>query len=307
MRTQAARTPDPQTLERLRSLGYVAAAIAPLKATFGPADDVKSVLPIQQKLEKAILLSDEGKIAESVRETNALIALKKDFAPGYLFLSQLLMGQKKMREAIWVLDESVKNLPGNFSLHEAYATTLIQAEQWDKAQEILERALGMIDYDPNAWSNLGIVHIRKGEPEKAREYVERALALDPEYAMAWVNLGAIEMAAYEKDGQAAHLTQAIAHLSRAVKLEPEMGLALRGLGTAYREAGKLGEAAAAWEKAVIANPLDDYSTLSLGKVYLAQGDKYRAGNCFRRYIQIKGEAITAAELAGVNALLDKIK
>jgi arylsulfatase A-like enzyme/Flp pilus assembly protein TadD len=307
MRANAPRTPDAQTLERLRSLGYVAAAVTPTKDKYGPADDVKSVLPVQQRLEKAILLSDEGKTEESIKETNALIAMKKDFAPGYLFLSQLLMSQKKIREAIWVLDESIKNIPGNFSLHEAYASILIQASQWDKAQEILEKALGMIDYDPNAWDNLGIVHIRKGEPEKAREYIERALALDPDFALAWVNMAAIEMAIYEKDKQAPHLAAAIAHLSKAAKLEPTMGLALRGLGTAYREAGKIDEAIAAWEKAVIANPSDEYSTLNLGKAYLSRGDKYRAGNCFRRYIQIKGEAITAAELEAVNALLEKCK
>ena len=119
-------------------MGYIASAVRPSKENFGPADDVKSVLPIQQKLERAILLSDEGKTQESVREVNALIAMKKDFGPAYLFLSQLLMSQKKFREAIWVLDESIKNIPESYGLHEAYATTLIQAGQWDKAQEILE-------------------------------------------------------------------------------------------------------------------------------------------------------------------------
>lgn len=307
MRTEASRTPDAQTLDRLRSLGYVAAAVTQPKEKYGPADDIKSILPIQQKLEKAILLSDEGKTQESIRETNALIAMKKDFAPGYIFLSQLLMSQKKTREAIWVLDESIRNIPGNYGLYDAYARGLIQAAQWDKAQEILEKTLGMIDFDPNAWNNLGLVLIRKGEPEKAREYVERALELDPEFAMAWVNMGAIELAGYEKDQQAVHLTAAIGHLGKAVKFEPSMGLALRGLGTAYREAGKLDEAIAAWEKAVIADPADDYSTLSLGQAYLSKGDKFRAGNCFRRYIQIKGEAITAAEMANVNALLEKCK
>jgi arylsulfatase A-like enzyme/Flp pilus assembly protein TadD len=307
MQAEAGRAPDAQTLERLRSLGYVAASVAPTKAAFGPEDDVKSILPIQQKLEKAIRLSDEGKTDEAIRETNVLIAMKKDFAPGYLFLSQLLMSENKTREALWVLDESVKNIPYHVGLYEAYATTLIQAAQWDKAQEVLEKALGMIDYDPNAWNNLGIVLIRKGEPEKAREYVDRAVALDPDFAMAWVNLGAIALAAYEKDGRMEHVTEAIGHLEKAVRLEPKMNLALRGLGTAYREAGKMDEAAAAWEKAVIANPSDDYSTLNLGKAYLAKGDKYRAGNCFRRYIQIKGESITAAELEAVNALLEKCK
>jgi arylsulfatase A-like enzyme/Flp pilus assembly protein TadD len=307
MRDEAARASDPQTLARLRSLGYIAAAVAQPKAKYGPEDDVKRVLPIQQKLERAILLSDEGKTKESIQETNSLIAMRKDFAPAYLFLSQLLMSQDKTREAIWVLDESIKNVPGNFSLYEAYSTILIRAAQWDKAQEILERALGIVDYDPNAWDNLAIVHIRKGEPEKAREYLEKALALDPELAMAWVNLGAVAMAAYDKDGRKEHLAEAIGHLEKASELEPRMSLALRGLGTACLEAGRLDEAVAAWEKAVIADPADDYSTFSLGKAYLDKGDKFRAGNCFRRYIQIKGDKITRAELDEVNALLEKCR
>jgi len=303
----ALRTTDRQALERLRSLGYTAAAVATTKASYGPEDDVKSVLPIQQKLERAIILSDQGKPEESIRETNALIALRKDFAPAYLFLSQVLMDQNRQRDAIRVMDAAVRNLPGNYSMHTAYGWVLIQTAQWDKAQEILEKALGIVDDEPEGWDHLGIVHLRKGNPEKALEAFQKALALDPNFALAHLNVGAALMEMHFASPQPARLAEAIVHLKKAAELDPSKTLAFRGLATAYQEAGRPDEALAAWEKAVISDPADDFSILNLGQAYLAKGDKFRARRCFERILALKGDRIDEAERERLQALIDKCR
>jgi arylsulfatase A-like enzyme/Tfp pilus assembly protein PilF len=298
---------DPETLARLRSLGYIATRSSEIKSAYGPEDDVKTFLPFQQRMEEAILLSDEGKIDACIEVLERLVDEKPNLIAAYTFLSSLYLGREQIVEAVRLMERAIQSNPRNFSLLSEYGDMLVNAKQYIRAEEILSRALAMIDFDPVVWDNLGIVQLRNNKLDKADEYFHRAVALDPGFAFAWVNLGAVAMAAYEKGGKNERLTEAIGHLKKASELDPNMILALRGLGTAYWEAGKLDEAAAAWEKAVVVNPSDDYSTLNLGKAYLSLGDKYRAGNCFRRYIQIKGEAITPAELETVNALLEKCK
>ena len=300
-------TTDRQTLERLRSLGYAAAAVATKKASYGPEDDVKSILPIQQKLERAIILSDQGKPEESIKETNALIALRKDFAPAYLFLSQVLMDQKRPRDAILVMDGAVRNLPGNYSMYIAYGWVLIQTAQWDKAQEILEKALGLVDDEPEGWDHLGIVLLRKGNPEKALEAFRKALDLDPNFALAHLNVGAALMDMNSASPRPDRLAEAIIHLKKAAELDPTMTLAFRGLATAFQEAGRPDEALAAWEKAVISDPADDFSILNLGQAYLAKGDKFRARRCFERILALKGDRIDEAERERLQALIDKCR
>jgi arylsulfatase A-like enzyme/Flp pilus assembly protein TadD len=303
----APRTTDRQALERLRSLGYTAAPVATTKASYGPEDDVKTVLPIQQKLERAIILSDQGKPDESIKETNSLIALRKDFAPAYLLLSQVLMAQNRQRDAIKVMDAAVRNIPGDYSMHTAYGRILIQTAQWDKAQEILEKALSLVDDEPEGWDHLGIVHLRKGNPEKALEAFRKALALDPNFALAHLNVGAALMEIYFSSPQPERLAEAIDHLKKAAALNPSMNLAFRGLATAYQEAGRTDEALAAWEKAVVSDPADDFSILNLGRAYLAKGDKFRARRCFERILVLKGDRIGEDERERLQALIDKCR
>ena len=304
MKKEASGTPDRRTMERLRSLGYVAAPVAQLKTKYGPEDDLKSFLPYQQMLERAIILLDLDKAAESIKEANMLIGRRKDFSLAYLFLSQTLMKQGRARDAIRVMDEAVKNIPGNYSLLSGYGLILVQTAQHQRAADVLQEALSLFDFEPEVWDNLGIATMRNGDLLKALEYFDKAIALDKSFALAYANKGA---AYFEMSDKPENLALSIESFRRAVALEPAGGLAWRGLGFANKKAGKLDEAVAAWEKAVIADPADEFSTLNLGLGYMEKNDKSRARRCFLRYLEIKGDRITAEERDRVQAMIDKCR
>jgi len=299
---------DAKTLERLRSLGYVASPVARIKDEYGPEDDLKSFLPYQQKLEKAIILYDGGKTESGVQELASLIREKPDFTPAYTFLSQFYMTLGRAQEALQTLDDAVRLNPDDYSLLTAFGTLLLQARQWDRAAEVLEKAASIIDFDPEVWDNLGIVAMRKGDYQKALEYFTKAIALDETFALAYSNVGAVRFTLFMgPEKRREDLNLAIENFRRAVDLDPSLNLALRGLGLANRMAGDIDSAISAWEKAIAANSNDDFSTYQLALAHLEKGEKTRALEYCRKYLAIKGERISQQEKAMIQALIEKCK
>jgi len=302
------RVADAQTLERLRSLGYAASPLSQPKASYGPADDVKSILPFQQRLERAILLADNGRAEDSIRELAALVRDKKDFTPAYVYLSQTLMTQGRAEEAVRTLDEGVRDNPGNYALLSTLGTLLVMNRMDDRAEAVLEKALTVIDFDPDVWNNLDGVRMRKGDHERALECFDRAVSLDAHFALAYLNIGTLRLALYFNRGRNPDdLALAIKNLRQAVSLDPALNPALRGLGAASMAMGNVDEAIAAWEKAVAANPKDDFSTYNLGLAYFKKGDKARALRSFEAYLDLKKDKLTADEKSRILDLIAKCR
>ena len=304
----ASRPVDSRTIEKLRSLGYAAMPGAKVKAAYGAADDVKSFLPFQQRLERAILMSDGGDAPGGIRELTSLAAEKNCFIPAFIFLSQALMSQGKMSDAIKALEEGVAANPDDYSLLSSLGRLLVQAWQYDRAAEVLGQALAVIDFDPAIWDNLGIVAMRKGDYAKALELLAKAVELDRNFPLAFSNIGAVRLEMYSRQGRKADdLALAVESFRKAVALDATLGLAWRGLGVACRTGGNLSGAIDAWERAVAADPSDSYSRINLGRAYLDRGDKSLARAAFEKYLEVRGPGIPPDERAMVLTLIEKCK
>jgi len=304
----ASRPADSRTLEKLRSLGYVATPAAKVKAVYGAADDVKNFLPFQQRLERAILMSDGGDPQGSIRELTALAAEKKDFTPAFIYLSQTFASQGRTPDAIKALEAGLSANPNDYSLLSSLGRLLVQARQYDRAAEVLGRALTVMDFDPAVWDNLGIVAMRKGDYVHALEYLAKAVELDRTFALAISNIGAVRLEMYFDQGRKADdLVLAIESFRKAVALDAALGLAWRGLGVACRTGGDLAGAIGAWEIAVANDPSDSFSRINLGRAYLDRGDKTLARAAFEKYLEVRGPGIPPDERATVLALLEKCK
>ncbi|MBE3111007.1 MAG: tetratricopeptide repeat protein, partial [Acidobacteria bacterium] len=72
-------------------------------------------------------------------------------------------------------------------------------------------------------------------------------------------------------------------------------------------AGETAGAIASWEKAVALDPNYDLPVYNLALAYLETGDKTRALAFFRKYLSIKGTAITAEERLDIESLIDRCR
>lgn len=139
-----------------------------------------------------------------------------------------------------------------------YGTVLSDAGDRAGAREAYERALALKPDHSGALANLGTLHQGEGNHDAAIGLYRRALDLDPDQASAWTNLGLAHLAA----GDAASACDA---LQRAADLAPGQST-FYNLGTALGRAGRLEDAAAAYEACLEAAPRDVRAWTNLGTV-----------------------------------------
>jgi len=150
--------------------------------------------------------------------------------------------------------------------------------------------------------------MRKGDYDKALECFDRAVSLDATFALAYSNIGMVRMTLYFGKGRNPDdLALAVRNLRRAVSLDPGLIPALRALGAASMTSGNVDEAIDAWEKAVAANPKDDFSTYNLGLAYFNKGDKARALRSFETYLDLKKDTVTTDEKSRILELIAKCR
>jgi arylsulfatase A-like enzyme/Flp pilus assembly protein TadD len=264
--------PDEETLEKLRSLGYVTSP-----ATEGPGlRDPKDMIPLLATTEKGAVHLRKGDYARAERACREALEIDPTNVTilNYLGLSLSSMGQN--REAIEVWKKALRISPGSFDVHlnigmaylslgsadsalSAYDMVLVKnphhtdallgkgkalrmSGKLDLAIEVFEKATREKENSPAAHFLLGLCYREKGEPEKALPCLEKALSLNPrmkkakrEKALALIDLGEPE---------------------RAVEIFTELrdegapsAIVLVDLGYALEKCGRMDEALARYRKA----------------------------------------------------------
>ena len=177
--------------------------------------------------------------------------------------------------------------------------TLYQKGDIHGAIKEFNAALALDSSNVNVHNSLGVCYGVLGDYEKALDEFEEAIRLDPEEAMALYNAGLVNMLTdnsdkaleyfldadskesdifdvafqtgrlYLKMGQ---LEQGKKRLEKAVRLDPESGLALRYLGECCAAMNLTDEAVSAYKKVIRQNPNDAESLSALGYLFDLQGE-----------------------------------
>lgn len=304
---RAARRTDRETAERLRSLGYVAGpAVAP-KASYGPADDLKTLLPFEQKMLRANALDAAGRTEESAALLEEIVRDRPGYARAYARLAELRFAQGRIDLYLDAFDRGVRAAPGDFTNVSAYGIALVEQGRLDAGIEVLGRALALFDADPNVWSSLAEAHWKKGDLDRAREHFETALALAPGDAVINGNMGnfLVDWGLRTKNGDT--VKRAFPYFEAALATDPTLASVHNGLGGALRVVGDTAGAIASWEKAAALDPAYDLPVYNLAAAYLETGDKAKALAACRRYLALKGDRLTAEERRDVDSLMERCR
>lgn len=272
-----------ETLEKLQSLGYISTLQASRKKTFTSNDDLKVLLPYQNKLTKAMGFYHKGNIEEGINLLKEIVAERKDFALAYTYLATLYGEQRRLKEAVEVLREGIDNNPSSYRIFSSYGIFLTKIGQYDTAIEIFEKGLAIIDYDPDLWNYLGEVYWRKGDFEKALEAYQKALFLDNNYPKIFNNLGSLYLSLFLKTKSPSDRQKSFQNFKKAIELDPDYASAYNGLGAAYRHVGNINGAISCWEKTLELNPDLNFALYNLGSAYLAIGKKTQALDYLTKY------------------------
>jgi Flp pilus assembly protein TadD len=301
------QTTDAEALEKLRSLGYMASAVAPVKSSYGPEDDLKTLLPLEHKIGLAGQLRKQGRIAQSVRLLEDIIKERADFAKAYDLLFEIYRSQGLIDDALQVYERGLSAAPESYALLSAYGVALVMNGRYPKGAEVLERAIGLYDRDPRVWNSLGAACGNMGDLAKASEHFGRALALVPEDAVLNENVG-VFYATAASNGQDPELARrSLTYFRKAIAVDPTMASAHHGLAGALWLLNRPDEAIQNWEKAVSLDPKLYMSLFNLAMAYLAKGNKPKALESCEKYVLMRGAQMTPEERRQIETLIGLAK
>jgi arylsulfatase A-like enzyme/Flp pilus assembly protein TadD len=297
------RKVDREAQEKLRSLGYVAGPRTPAKKTFTEEDDLKVLLPFQEKWAHGVGAYEAGRVAEGIKLLKEVITKRPDFELAYTYLANFYKNAGRLEDAVTVLKAASETNPASYTLGTAYGAILLDAGRDEEALDVLDRATAIIDFDPDAWNYKGVALTRRGAYDKALAAYGKALELDDNSAIVFNNIGSLHLSVFLKNGNAESLGKATAGFRRAISLDPGYASAYNGLGAVLKMGGDIESAIEAWKKAVELKPGFGFPLYNLGLALMAKGDKAQALGYFRRYKNAAYDALPEAEKVKLDSII----
>jgi arylsulfatase A-like enzyme/Flp pilus assembly protein TadD len=305
---QSRSRPDRESLEKLRSLGYISSSdTAEAKKSYGPPDDIKTLLPFYNQATEAMTLHQNGKTQEAIEILKTIISEREDFDIPYAHLATLyLEGQGKMDEALEVLKMGFTHNPSSYEIFYKYVNFLIKAGANEKAIELATSArLRQMDYDPEIWTNIGAAYQNTGDFDMAQRAYEQALRIDQRYPIAYNNLGLMYLSLALRHKDARSLQECLENFKKAIAIDPSYADAYAGLGNAYLQTNNLEGGIYCLEKSLDIQPDQGPVIYNLGMAYLNKGDKEKALAYFTRFKKEYSHLLPPTELKNLDDLIKK--
>jgi len=275
---------DRESLEKLRSLGYISSYQISKKENFGPEDDVKVLLPYNNKAIQAVELYQKGKVQEGIELLKKVINETKSLDSAYYNLAILYEWEGRKKDALEVLKLGLENIPSSYELFSNYVNFLINADSFDEVLRVFkEKKFPQMESDPELLNNQGIAYSRTGDLEKAIGIYEKALALDSKFPALHNNLGTAYLSLSLKKRDSKIFQKSIESFKKAIELDPKYPLPYNGLGMAYRQAGNLEAAIDCWRKALVLNPDFGPVLYNLGLAYMDKKNYVKALHFLNEY------------------------
>ncbi len=299
---------DRKSLEKLRSLGYISTSLDSKKKDFGPQDDIKVLLPYNNRAMEAMDLYQRGEVREGFELLKQILTERKDIDIAYYNLAALYEQQGELNESLQVLKLGLDNIPSSYEIFLQYITFLTKVGKDDEIIKVFdEKNYRQMEHDPEIWNFLGIAHSRKQDFEKAVEAYEKGISIDNEYPDLFNNLGNAYYSLSQKTNDRKFLEKSIQSLQKAIELDPDYINPYNGLGLAYRTSGNVDKAISHWEKALEIKPDFSQALLNLGISHLGQGLKAKALDYFKKYKKYYYSSLSPSQRAQLDNWIQKCR
>ena len=234
-----ARQETADTIERLRSLGYIGGGSATVREKYTEADDPKRLVEIEQLLTKGNDALRAGRNDEAMETYRTIIAKRPDTEDAYRKLALVYWRSQRPRLAIETLEAALRNGITQPEVRIRLAQYLAESGEPAKAIALLDKDAGD---DPDALIALGNAFTIAGRYAEAIRTYTRLLQIDPGNALAYENMGVAQL-------QSRDVRSAEASLRRALQLDPNLPAANTALGVLLASTGRKAEAIEAWKRA----------------------------------------------------------
>ena len=256
----------------LRSLGYVAGGNKVPDARPSAAEDfpdIKDMLPLLAKYEKAKHFVFQGQIEDAIALTQEIIHSRNDYTAALVLLAECLVQANRPNEAIDAYHAAIKQRPDFTKARLMLARLLASQNCFEQATTELREA---IQHDPESALlvyELAEILAAMNQHEEAILKYREAIRIDPESALANLHLGHLLVKLQRpKD--------AISCFEQANRLDPRNSSVQSSLLQVYMQTGEETQAFTLARKSVELDPKSFTARLNLGNVFISKND-YRKG------------------------------
>lgn len=274
--TTASQQPDADTLERLKSLGYIGSTGTAKSARTA---DPKDKIAIWALYERSLQLKNAGKKKEALQLLESLV--EKDPSNNFFHISlgSAYRQDKEYSRAIEQLQMAVQNDPSDPDVYQELALTYKDQRNYDEAFKATEAALALDPDRSDFHSIQGLLFVDTARFVEARQQFTFVLKLDPNNAVAWNNLGN----AFREMGE---LDQAEDAYRKAIELSPHYAYPLNGLATIMIRKNQTREAIPYLQKAIDLDPEYVEVYLNLAIAYHSLGENEKARTLYTAFLKL---------------------
>ena len=273
---------SPDTLEKLRALGYVAyRSPVSTEALAAGLPDPKDKL---WEFNSILRAEDSVRAGDVATGRSLLLQVREKDPTMYIVpfsLGEAAMGEQKWEEAA---EEFKKCLDLNPHFDQAMlglARALMVQGKLDEAKPWIRKA---IQYNPEsyrAWHQLGSVEATTDKAAAISDY-EKAVSIQAHFAPLQRDLGLLQF-------QLANYPEAAKHLSQAIALGIEDAILYNNLGISYSRTGQEHQAIESYRQALHLNPDLAQAHLNLGYAYEQLNKKALAEQEYHKACELKPE------------------
>ncbi len=279
---------------RLRSLGYLSGR-SESKAQYGPEDDPKNLIAVDEKLHQVMALFETKRLKEAITVAREVVASNPRMKVGYEQLSFLLQEDGDLAGAIKVYEKATASGAGGESIDRGHALLLSEAGRPREAVVLLLPYRENTE-DAETLNALGIALADAGQPAQGLPIFRRVLEIDPNNSLAYQNTG---IALLKMDRAA----DARSSLEKALEINDRNPRAWNALGVAWMRLDQPAKALDAWARCIALNPKQYDALFNTGLVAARVGDRARAREAMEKFVSTAPPAEYRQDIAQVRAAL----
>lgn len=244
-----------------------------------------------------------GRLDKAIEEFEILRKMDPKSVDILRYTARLYSLNEQPGEAVRLVEKAVQIQPENDSLYHSLSLAYMAVEKYNLAIESMRTAITLNDSKDSYFFELGALLERSGKFSGAIENMQRAIELNPMHSNAHNFIGYM----YAQEGQ--YLDKALAHLKKALSIQPRNGYFLDSLGWIYFKKGNSQKALTEIKKAMIYTSPDPVLYDHLGDVLFALKNYEEAHGAWKTSLSLtryKKDDPDGGEVPDENTLEEKL-
>lgn len=244
-----------------------------------------------------------GRMDKAIEEFEIIRRMEPESVDILQYMARLYSLDEQPEEVVRLVERAVALQPENDSLHHSLSMAYMAVEKYDFAADSMRTAITLSADKDSYYFELGALLVRSGQYSDAIENMQRAIRLNPMNSNAHNFIGYM----YALKGQ--YLDKALAHLKKALSIQPRNGYFLDSLGWIYFKKGDSVKALSEIKKAMVYIAPDPTLYDHLGDVQFALKNYEEAHGAWKTSLsltRVKMDDSDGGDIPDEKALADKI-